>query len=64
MMMRGLLIVLMFATVMGCKNNSEVVRINGDLIGKWTVQSNSMIYFDKAGEKEYEEAINTPIYPE
>ncbi|SMD13438.1 hypothetical protein SAMN04488101_11692 [Pedobacter nyackensis] len=57
-MNRLLLILLMLVIGIGCKNNSEVVRINGDLIGKWTVQSNSMIYFDKAGEKEYEEALN------
>jgi hypothetical protein len=58
MMNRLLLIILMLVIGIGCKNNSEVVRINGDLIGQWTVQSNKMIYFDKAGQKEYEEALN------
>lgn len=34
-----------------------MAKINDDLIGKWAVQSNHMIYFDQSGQKEYEEVL-------
>lgn len=56
--MRLLFIAFMAMVVMGCKKDgSQVAKINNDLIGKWAIRSNHMIYFDQSGQKEYEEVL-------
>lgn len=58
-----LLIAFMAAAVIGCKkDSSRVVKMNDQLMGKWSVQSNQIVYFDQSGQKEYEEVLeNTSI---
>ncbi|WEK19980.1 MAG: hypothetical protein P0Y49_02280 [Candidatus Pedobacter colombiensis] len=59
-MIRLLLVAFMATVVVGCKRDgSKVEKISDNLIGKWSVQSNSIIYFDQSGQKEYEEILNT-----
>lgn len=42
----------------GCKKGgSQMAKVNDNLIGKWAVQSNHMVYFDQLGQKEYEEVL-------
>ena len=58
--MRGRLLFIAFIAIVaiGCKKDgSQVAKIKDDLIGKWAVQSNHMIYFDQSGQKEYEEVL-------
>ena len=58
MEIRLLFIAFIAIVVVGCKKDgSQVAKINDDLIGKWSVQSNHMIYFDQSGQKEYEEVL-------
>ncbi|TCC87121.1 hypothetical protein [Pedobacter hiemivivus] len=58
MKIRLLFIAFMAIVAIGCKKDgSQVAKINDDLIGKWSVQSNHMIYFDQSGQKEYEEVL-------
>jgi hypothetical protein len=58
MKIRLLFIAFIAIVVIGCKKDgSQVAKINDDLIGKWSVQSNHMIYFDQSGQKEYEEVL-------
>lgn len=61
-----LLIAFMTVAVAGCKkDNSEVVKMNNTLMGKWSVLSNKIVYFDQSGQKEYEEVLdNTSIAAE
>nr|WP_121269254.1 hypothetical protein [Pedobacter schmidteae] len=53
-----LLIAFMALAVVGCKKDaSQVVKVNDHLMGKWTVQSNKITYYDQTGQKEYEEML-------
>lgn len=55
-----ILIVLITATI-GCKKDvARLVQVSNELPGKWNVQSNRIIYYDKSGQKEYEEVLEKP----
>lgn len=59
-MKRLLLIAFMAVAVIGCKkDNSQVVKMNNNLMGKWSVLSNKIIYYDQSGQKEYEEVLES-----
>ncbi|WP_316814008.1 hypothetical protein [Pedobacter heparinus] len=61
-----LLIAFMAVAVIGCKkDSSQVVKMNNTLMGKWSVLSNKIVYYDQSGQKEYEEVLdNTSIAAE
>lgn len=53
-----LLIAFMTVVVVGCKkDSSRVLEMNNILLGKWSVLSNTIIYYDQSGQKEYEEVL-------
>jgi hypothetical protein len=53
-----LLIAFMAVAVIGCKkDSSRVVKMNNNLMGKWTVLSNRIVYYDQSAQKEYEETL-------
>lgn len=54
----SLLFVFVLAVFTGCKKEaSKVTKINDDLVGNWIIKSNKIIYYDRAGQKEYEEVL-------
>lgn len=62
-MKKFLLIAFLAVAATGCKkDNAEVVKMNNNLMGKWTLLSNKIVYYDQLGQKEYEEVFdNTSI---
>lgn len=59
MMNKLLLIAFMAVAVIGCKkDDSQVVKMNNTLMGKWSVTSNKISYYDQSGQKEYEEVLD------
>lgn len=54
-----LLIAFLAVAVIGCKKeSSQVVKMNNTLMGKWSVLSNKIVYYDQTGQKEYEEVLD------
>lgn len=45
--------------VISCKKDgARLERVSDELPGKWNVQSNKITYYDKSGQKEYEEVLD------
>jgi hypothetical protein len=60
MMNKLLLTAFLAVAVLGCKKDtSRILKINDDLMGKWSLQLNKMEYYDQTGQKEYEEVMES-----
>lgn len=59
MVKKLMLFAVMAILVAGCKKDgSQVVKINDDLMGKWSIQSNKIVYYDQSGQEEYQEVLS------
>lgn len=55
---RYLILIILIAVTISCKKDvARLVQVSNELPGKWNVQSNRIVYYDKSGKKEYEEVL-------